>query len=127
MRMLVPSGSPYEKTVGFSRAVRDGSHVFVAGTAPVMPEGEELPGDAYGQARRCLQIIATALLEAGATLDDVVRTRIYLVDPADWEEVGRAHGEFFGEIRPASTMLAVSALVDPRWRVEIEADAILQA
>jgi enamine deaminase RidA (YjgF/YER057c/UK114 family) len=127
MRMLVPSGSPYEKTVGFSRAVRDGSHVFVAGTAPVMPEGEELPGDAYGQARRCLQIIATALLEAGATLDDVVRTRIYLVDPADWEAVGRAHGEFFGEIRPASTMLAVSALVDPRWRVEIEADAILQA
>jgi len=127
MRMLVPSGSPYEKTVGFSRAVREGSHVFVAGTAPVMPEGEELPGDAYGQARRCLQIIATALLEAGATLDDVVRTRIYLVDPADWEEVGRAHGEFFGEIRPASTMVAVSALVDPRWRVEIEADAILQA
>jgi enamine deaminase RidA (YjgF/YER057c/UK114 family) len=127
MRMLVPSGSPYEKTVGFSRAVREGSHVFVAGTAPVMPEGEELPGDAFGQARRCLQIIATALLEAGATLDDVVRTRIYLVDPADWEEVGRAHGEFFGEIRPASTMVAVSALVDPRWRVEIEADAILQA
>jgi enamine deaminase RidA (YjgF/YER057c/UK114 family) len=125
--MLVPSGSPYENTVGFSRAVREGSHVFVAGTAPVMPEGEELPGDAYGQARRCLQIIATALLEAGATLDDVVRTRIYLVDPADWEEVGRAHGEFFGEIRPASTMVAVSALVDPRWRVEIEADAILQA
>jgi len=101
MRMLVPSGSPYEKTVGFSRAVRDGNQVFVAGTAPVMPE-------------------------AGATLDDVVRTRIFLVDPADWEEVGRAHGEFFGEIRPASTMLAVSALIDPRWRVEIEADAVLQ-
>ena len=126
MRMLVPSGSPYEKTVGFSRAVRDGNQVFVAGTAPVMPEGVELPSDAYGQARRCLQIIATALLEAGATLDDVVRTRIFLVDPADWEEVGRAHGEFFGEIRPASTMLAVSALIDPRWRVEIEADAVLQ-
>ena len=126
MRMLVPSGSPYEKTVGFSRAVRDGNQVFVAGTAPVMPEGVELPSDAYSQARRCLQIIATALLEAGATLDDVVRTRIFLVDPADWEEVGRAHGEFFGEIRPASTMLAVSALIDPRWRVEIEADAVLQ-
>ena len=127
MRMLVPSGSPYEKTVGFSRAVRDGNQVFVAGTAPVMPEGEELPSDAYGQARRCLQIIATALLEAGATLEDVVRTRIFLVDAADWEQVGRAHGEFFGEIRPASTMLAVSALVDSRWRVEIEADAILRA
>ena len=126
-RQLIASGSPYEPVMGFSRAVRVGQHVFVAGTAPVMPEGEELPGDAYGQARRCLQIIATALLEAGATLDDVVRTRIYLVDPADWEEVGRAHGEFFGEIRPASTMVAVSALVDPRWRVEIEADAILQA
>jgi enamine deaminase RidA (YjgF/YER057c/UK114 family) len=126
MRFLVPSGSPYESIVGFSRAVREGNHVFVAGTAPVMPEGEELPSDAYGQARRCLQIIATALLEAGATLENVVRTRIFLTDIADWEEVGRAHGEFFGEIRPASTMLAVSALVDPRWRVEIEADAVLE-
>jgi enamine deaminase RidA (YjgF/YER057c/UK114 family) len=91
-----------------------------------MPQGEELPADAYGQARRCLQIIATALLETGATLENVVRTRIFLTDAADWEEVGRVHGEFFGEIRPASTMVVVSALLDPRWRVEIEADAVLQ-
>ena len=126
MRLNVPSGSPYEQTVGFSRAVRDGNHVFVAGTAPIMPDGADPPEDAYGQARRCLQIIATALLEAGATLEDVVRTRIFLVDPKDWEEVGRAHGEFFADVRPANTMLAVSALLDPRWRVEIEADAVLQ-
>jgi enamine deaminase RidA (YjgF/YER057c/UK114 family) len=125
MRFLVPSGSPYEQTVGFSRAVREGNHVFVAGTAPIMPDGADPPSEAYGQARRCLQIIATALLEAGATLENVVRTRIFLVDAADWEEVGRAHGEFFGEIRPASTMLAVSALLDARWRVEIEAEAVL--
>jgi enamine deaminase RidA (YjgF/YER057c/UK114 family) len=126
MRVLVPSGSPYEETIGFSRAVREGKHVFVAGTAPVMPDGADPPGDAYGQARRCLQIVATALLEAGATLQDVVRTRMFLVDAADWEDVGRAHGEFFSEVRPASTMVVVSALLDPRWRVEIEADAVLQ-
>jgi enamine deaminase RidA (YjgF/YER057c/UK114 family) len=126
VRFLVPSGSPYESTIGFSRAVRDGDHVYVAGTAPVMEDGGDPPADAYGQARRCLQIIATALLEAGATLDTVVRTRIFLVDAADWEEVGRAHGEFFGDVRPASTMVVVAALLDPRWRVEIEADAVLQ-
>jgi enamine deaminase RidA (YjgF/YER057c/UK114 family) len=126
MRMLVPSSSPYEQTVGFSRAVREGDHVYVAGTAPVMADGGDPPTDAYGQTRRCLQIIATALLEAGATLEDVVRTRIFLVDAADWEDVGRAHGEFFADVRPASTMVVVSALLDPRWRVEIEADAVLQ-
>ena len=124
--MVVPAESPQVQTVGYSRAVRDGNLVFVSGTAPVMPQGEELPADAYGQARRCLQIIATALLETGATLENVVRTRIFLTDAADWEEVGRVHGEFFGEIRPASTMVVVSALLDPRWRVEIEADAVLQ-
>ena len=127
MRFLVPSGSPYEATIGFSRAVREGNHVFVAGTAPVMPDGEDLPADPYGQMRRCLQIVATALLETGATLEDVVRTRTFLVRAEDWEEVGRAHGEFFGDVRPASTMIVVSALLDPRWLVEIEADAILQA
>jgi enamine deaminase RidA (YjgF/YER057c/UK114 family) len=126
MRLLVPSGSPFEATIGFSRAVREGNHVFVAGTAPVMPDGGDPPEDAYGQARRCLQIVVTALLEAGSALEDVVRTRIFLVDAADWEEVGRAHGEFFGDVRPASTMVVVSALLDSRWRVEIEADAILQ-
>jgi len=126
MRILVPSGSPYEGTIGFSRAVRDGDRVFVAGTAPIAPDGADPPSDAYGQARLCLQIVATALLEAGSTLQDVVRTRIFLVDATDWQEVGRAHGEFFGDVRPASTMVVVAALLDPRWRVEIEADAILQ-
>jgi enamine deaminase RidA (YjgF/YER057c/UK114 family) len=126
MRLLVPSGSPYEATIGFSRAVREGNHVFVAGTAPVMPDGGDPPEDAYGQARRCLQIVATALLEAGVTLQDVVRTRTFLIHAGDWEDVGRAHGEFFGDVRPASTMVVVSALLDPRWRVEIEADAVLQ-
>ena len=90
-----------------------------------MPDGGDPPRDAYGQARRCLQIVAEALLEAGATLEDVVRTRTFLVDPADWREVGRAHGEFFGSVRPASTMIVVSGFLDPRWIVEIEADAIL--
>ena len=124
-RRLVSSGSPWEPVVGFSRAVRAGDRVLVAGTAPVMPGGAEPPPDAYGQARRCLEIIAAALAEAGARLEDVVRTRIYLVRAADAEEVGRAHGEVFGTIRPASTMLAVKELIDPRWLVEIEAEAIV--
>ena len=124
-RRLVSSGSPWEPVVGFSRAVRAGDRVLVAGTAPVMPGGAEPPPDAYGQARRCLEIIAAALAEAGAHLEDVVRTRIYLVRAADAEEVGRAHGEVFGTIRPASTMLAVKELIDPRWLVEIEAEAIV--
>jgi enamine deaminase RidA (YjgF/YER057c/UK114 family) len=124
-RFHISSGSPYEPTIGFSRAVRDGRHVFVAGTCAVMPDGADPPADAYSQARRCLEIIVTALLEAGATADDVVRTRTFLTNAADWEAVGRAHGEFFANVRPASTMLVVSALLDPRWLVEIEADAVI--
>jgi len=124
-RRLVSSGSPYEPTIGFSRAVRDGRHVFVAGTCAVMPEGKEPPRDAYGQARRCLEIIVAALQEAGATPKDVVRTRMFLLDAGDADEVGRAHGELFGDVRPASTMIVVSAFLDPRWIVEIEADALL--
>ena len=124
-RRLVSSGSPYEPTIGFSRAVRDGRHVFVAGTCAVMPEGKEPPRDAYGQARRCLEIIVAALQEAGATTKDVVRTRMFLLDAGDADEVGRAHGELFGDVRPASTMIVVSAFLDPRWIVEIEADALL--
>ena len=124
-RRLVSSGSPYEPTIGFSRAVRDGRHVFVAGTCAVMPEGKEPPRDAYGQARRCLEIIVAALEEAGATPEDVVRTRMFLLDAGDADEVGRAHGELFGDVRPASTMVVVSAFLDPRWIVEIEADALL--
>ncbi len=124
-RRLVSSGSPYEPTIGFSRAVRDGRHVFVAGTCAVMPDGGEPPADAYGQARRCLEIILAALGEAGARAEHVVRTRTFLLAAEDWEEVGRAHGEVFRDVRPASTMLVVSALLDPRWVVEIEADALL--
>jgi enamine deaminase RidA (YjgF/YER057c/UK114 family) len=123
-RRRIRSGSPYEQVVGFSRAVVAGDHVAVAGTAPVVPNGDP-PKGAYEQAKRCLQIVEAALAEAGSGLADVVRTRIYLVDAADWQEVGRAHGEVFGDVRPASTMVVVMALLDPRWRVEIEADAIV--
>jgi enamine deaminase RidA (YjgF/YER057c/UK114 family) len=124
-RQLVSSGSPYEPTIGFSRAVRDGRHVFVAGTCAVMPDNADPPADAYGQAGRCFEIIVAALAEAGARPEDVIRTRTFLLDADDWQEVGRAHGEVFADIRPASTMVVVSALLDPRWLVEIEADALL--
>jgi enamine deaminase RidA (YjgF/YER057c/UK114 family) len=122
---LISSGSPYERIVGFSRAVRVGRRVVVAGTAPVMSEGVDPPADAYGQAKRCLEIIERALVDAGASLADVVRTRVYLTRTADFEEVGRAHGEAFSEIRPANTTLTVAELVDPRWLVEIEAEAVM--
>jgi enamine deaminase RidA (YjgF/YER057c/UK114 family) len=124
-RRLIASGSPFEPLIGFSRAVVEGHHVVVAGTAPVMPRGGDPPADAFGQTRRVLEIIVAALAEAGAGPEHVVRTRTYLTDPGDWEEVGRAHGEVFADIRPASTMIVVSAFLDPRWRVEMEADAIL--
>ena len=124
-RRLVSSGSPYEPTIGFSRAVRDGRHVYVAGTCAVMPNDADPPPDAYGQARRCLEIILEALAEAGAGAEHVVRTRTFLLDVGDWEEVGRAHGEVFGKVRPASSMLVVAGLLDRRWLVEIEADALL--
>ena len=117
--------SPMAATVGYSRAIRVGNVVSIAGTAPVMPDCADLPGDAYGQAQRCLEIVIDALGELGARPEHVVRTRIYLVNADDWPEVGRAHGEVFGESRPATTMLAVAALLDPRWLVEIEADAIV--
>jgi enamine deaminase RidA (YjgF/YER057c/UK114 family) len=123
-RRLIASGSPYEPIIGFSRAVRVGQHVFVAGTAPVMPEGIELPPDAYGQARRCLEIVLAALREADAGAEHVVRTRIFATSAADFEEIGRAHGEIFGDIRPASTYV-IAQLIDPRWRVEIEAEAFV--
>jgi enamine deaminase RidA (YjgF/YER057c/UK114 family) len=124
-RRLVSSGSPYEPTMGYSRAVRDGRHVFVAGTCAVMPDNGDPPPDAYGQAKRCLEIIAAALAEVGGGFSDVVRTRMFLVDPADADAVGRAHAEVFGETRPASTMVVISTIIDPRWVVEIEADALL--
>jgi enamine deaminase RidA (YjgF/YER057c/UK114 family) len=126
-RRLIGSGSPFEPVIGFSRAVVDGHHVTVSGTAPIMHDGGDPPPDAYGQARRVLEIITAALRDAGAGPEHVVRTRTYLTDAADWEEVGRAHGEVFADVRPASTMVVVTGFLDPRWVVEMEADAILQA
>ena len=124
-RLLVSSGSPYEAAVGYSRAVRVGDRVFVAGCAPIMPDGAEPPADPYAQAKRCLEIVETALRNAGSSLADVVRTRVYLVRVEDFEAVGRAHGEAFSEIRPANTTVVVSGLVDPRWLLEIEAEAVV--
>lgn len=123
-RQRVSSGSPFEATIGFSRAVRVGDRVIVSGTAPIWPDGSCDP-DPEAQTRRCLEIIGSALQEAGATTADVVRTRMFIVDPADGEAVGRAHGAVFGEVRPAATMVAVSALLDPAWKVEIEAEAVV--
>jgi enamine deaminase RidA (YjgF/YER057c/UK114 family) len=124
-RQRVSSGSPYEPIIGFSRAVRVGHRIEVGGTAPIWPDGSCDP-DTGAQARRCFEIIEAALHEAGASLADVVRTRTYLVDAGDWEAVGHVHGDLFGSIRPASTMVVVAALLDPRWKVEIEADAIVE-
>ncbi len=111
--------------MGYSRAVRVGDRVFVAGCAPIMGDGSDPPADSYGQAKRCLEIIEQALREAGGTLADVVRTRVYLTPDADFDEFGRAHGEAFSKIRPANTTVVVAALVDPRWLLEIEAEAVL--
>lgn len=124
-RKSIASGSPYESVIGFSRAVVSGRHIWVSGTAPIMPDGADPPSDAHGQAKRALEIIASALAEVGAGRQHVVRTRMYLTDADDWEAVGRAHGEVFTDVRPASTMVVVTALLDQRWRVEIEADALL--
>ena len=117
---------PWEKTIGYSRAVVVGDHVFVSGTAPVMPDGADPPADPYGQARRCLEILLAALADAGAKPEDVVRTRMFLTRAEDIEEVGRAHAEVFHDVRPATTGVVVAALLDPRWLVEIEADAIIR-
>ncbi len=123
-RQLIASGSPFEKTIGFSRAVRVGMRVLVSGTGPVWPDGS-CPDDASTQARRCFEIIAEALAEAGATLTDVVRTRMFVVDPTVADPVGAVHGELFAEVRPAATMVIVAGLLDPRWKVEIEAEALI--
>jgi enamine deaminase RidA (YjgF/YER057c/UK114 family) len=124
-RRRISSGSPYEPVIGFSRAVVAGHHVSVAGTAPIMPDGADPHPDAYGQARRVLEIVLAALAEAGAGPEHVVRTRVFLTRAEDWEEVGRAHGEVFSDVRPTNTMVVVSGFVDPRWLVEMEADAIV--
>lgn len=127
-RLNVSSGSPYEPRVGISRAVRIGPFISVSGTAPLGPDGQTVsPGDPAGQARRCLQIIETALAQAGASLADVIRTRTLLTRIEDWEAVTSVHGEFFHDIRPANTVMQVSRFIDPSWLVEFEADAVLPA
>jgi enamine deaminase RidA (YjgF/YER057c/UK114 family) len=123
-RRRVASGSPYEPVIGFSRAIRMGDRVLVSGTAPIWADGSVDP-DPAAQMRRCLEIVAAALDEAGAAMTDVVRTRTYLVDAADGEAVGGVHGEAFGAVRPASTMIVVAALLDPRWKVEVEVEAVV--
>ena len=126
MRQNVSSDSPFEPVVGFSRAVRAGNIVSVAGTVGRRPDGS-FPDGVYEQARQAMETIAGALAEAGASLTDVVRTRIYLLDLDRWEELARAHHEFFGDIRPASTMVEVSRLAGPEMLVEIEADAVIES
>jgi enamine deaminase RidA (YjgF/YER057c/UK114 family) len=126
MRKLISSGSPYEPKVGISRAVRVGPIVTVAGTAPIGPDGSTVGlGNAAAQARRCLEIIAAALDEAGASLEHVVRTRILLTRIGDWQAVAAVHGEYFGTVRPANTIMQVSRFIDPEWLIEIEADAVV--
>jgi len=126
MRKLISSGSPYEPKVGISRAVRAGSIVTVAGTAPLGPDGRTVGhGDAAAQAQRCFEIIATALESAGASLGHVVRTRILLTRIEDWQTVAAVHGQFFRDIRPVNTIMQVVRFIDPDWLVEIEADAVI--
>ena len=126
-RRRVSSGSPYESIIGISRAVRAGSFICVAGTAPLDAEGRTVaPGDAAAQARRCFEIVARALGDLGASLSDVVRTRILLTRIDDWEAVARVHGEFFRDTCPANTVMQVTRFIDPDWLVEVEADAVVE-
>ncbi len=125
-RKLISSGSTFEPAIGFSRAVRVGPHIAVSGTAPLAPGGGTAsPGDLYAQTKRCLEIIEKAVNDAGGRREHIVRTRMFLKDMKNWQEAGRAHGEFFKDIRPASTMIQIVQAIDPSWLIEIEADAIV--
>jgi enamine deaminase RidA (YjgF/YER057c/UK114 family) len=123
-RRLIAGTSPFEPVFGFSRAVVVDGRVHVSGTAPIPADGSPPPEGAYEQARLCFELIGAALERAGCSLADVVRTRMFLTDAGDWEEVARAHGETFAEVRPAATAV-VASLLDPAWKVEIEAEAVL--
>ena len=124
-RTRASSGSPFEGSIGFSRAIRVGNRILVSGTAPVEDDGSSTPGDAEAQGERCLAVIVRAIEQLGGTAEDVVRTRMFLTDAGDADAVGRAHGRWFGDVRPASTMVAGAVLLRPEWRVEIEAEAIV--
>jgi enamine deaminase RidA (YjgF/YER057c/UK114 family) len=124
-RQLVPAVSPFAEAAGYSRVVRVGQHVFVAGTAPIMPDDADPPADAYGQTKRCLAIALEAMTGVGAWADDVVRTRIMLTRPEDFPEIARAHGEIFKDVRPVNTSYVVAELLDPRWLLEVELEAVI--
>lgn len=126
-RQNITSGSPYENTFGFSRAVRMGHIISVAGTAPIADDGSTaFPGDIYNQTKRCIEIMEKAIHDAGGRLEDVIRTRIYVTDKSKWKEAARAHGEYFSEIRPASTFVEVKGLIKEDWLVEMEADCYME-
>lgn len=124
-RSRTASASPFEKAFGFSRAIRTGNRILVSGTGPIEPDGSSTPGDAADQARRCFAIIEAAIAELGGAMADVVRTRMFVTDAADGDAIGAVHGEIFGDVRPAATMVVVAALLRPEWKVEIEAEAVL--
>lgn len=126
MRTLVSSGSPLEPQIGFSRAVRAGNLLAIAGTAPIAPDGSvAAPGDVYGQTKRCLDIIAVAIRDAGLNMEDVIRTRIMLTNIESWRDAARAHGEYFARIKPACTFVEVVRFIEPGWLVEVEADCVV--